>query len=427
MRAFEPPELAEQGDVAGWVRFIDAHFNLLYATVPWLRSHKGVITSGFVYADAANGLEQRWRPVLIANESTAGPSNGEGNSPFLNADSQIGTWLTEAAAARARRDVPGSGSPDAPLPVDGSSNPPPSTPNYDSNGNGDGVFASPGVDFDSDAVNLAEFQEDPDCFELMSQWVANGSQGERPMCGPISDVVNYECLNYLWGSRGYFVGLTGAAHYGANRAQDHLGYMGAICAPWSVQPWSDHWSFLRVVTRAWFEQLGTPARSAWQGWLYDYLRRAYVALTPAQTNGGAEYPVRPVPMKMCPPNYALSAMRAAIDRTNENQHHVLGVLRLRCVRVVNRADIPQQLEVHMSPPNGEPRHTLTLQGTAPRIYPLRQDIGQVDEALHPQDNYQKWIGCDSNSVLTALQVHTVRDADRVRITGMFPACNPRPQ
>ena len=451
----------------------------LYSHVTFLLSAQGVHTAGASVNAGEGGvkdkLPQGWRPVPLADELN-NPAGFQG-SPTKDNTYKVGTWLNELAAALARRDHPGQGTEDDPKPEQNVPRPGPLL--YEQQG-----YSSIEQGFDPEA-RVAPSHPDEENFINQARWAEGSVDGEgapgatgpgapqppNPGQPPNSrrEILKqiYHCDKSLSWVRsayheGMMVGLVGIQISPPDKDPNdisltYLGGLGSICAPWSDVSWSDHWRFVNVNTLDWFERDGRTARNAWPGRLVDFLTRAFIKLTPPQAEDldrlrnipatGVteiqEYQVRPVPMKMCPPNYVMSSMRAIV-----HGGVVKGIDRLRCVRNIPDSQnlaLPKTLEVSMTTGSEHQGYTMTAnneiksvgtpakrgidaQGDKVYSFPLRQDIGMVHPALvaNLPGVARRWVGCtDPDSmVISALQIHYDR-ATR-EIVSLMPACRVLP-
>lgn len=378
-----------------------------------------------------------WEPFILPNDEDI-PWLVEG-SPFSNTQFGMlwGTWLNPQALSYGRRDHPGGGTVNNPQPDEGSANSPGdiSYPNtgasYNEQVEGRGWSA---LDQDRHSnVIRTPWSADVGNFDEQFQWSETSMDGSNPPGGTFKGheydgyyELEYHCDNddrntsydspYA-GHKGYLIGAIGARTYKGE--MDGLTSYGSVCSPWSNKSWSDNWRFLGVTTTPWLEFEIQRARGIWPDYLVNLLKRAFYTLE----NETSEFALKPIALKTCPPNYAVSQVQFELNVEAE-MPYITSVEAFKCTPI--NSDVygggHELMTVYTNPQSKHDGYT--IDGIP---FNLRQDIGIVNPVHKTYEKETVWVGCAPNQVMVslAMQISTLASTEGMFI-GANPGCRNKP-
>ena len=142
------------------------------------------------------------------------------------------------------------------------------------------------------------------------------------------------CNNHFLGLNepGIAIGIMGNSENNSSQNPGRIENFHLICAPWSNAPYTDNWRFLFTTGRS------IQKKSSTAMIIFPYVERFKYALTRfLELRKDENIYIRPISLKMCPPNYALSSL-GTIQKNVNGENEVIGIKSITCTKINSSLD-----------------------------------------------------------------------------------------
>lgn len=207
------------------------------------------------------------------------------------------------------------------------------------------------------------------------------------------------------------ISLGGAIGFRGFPSKKGIGGLQTVCGPWNQDSYTENWRWLRKHGPVWAATAFGFQASSFRHKLYEALTRESFALKAT--------PLRPTPMKLCPPNHMLHGIELNMDNKV-----VRGVQALDCVAVhpsvsdrsAFRAPLRAPYDNNLGAIDGM-QQGYTLNG---EVYDLTQYIGYPPM---PDDTNGQLVSCKEPSYIVNSVTTAWTDGE---LTGVWLHCIPPP-
>lgn len=200
---------------------------------------------------------------------------------------------------------------------------------------------------------------------------------------------------------GMVVGLIGTSTHTYYNEEAAVASLGIICAPWSSQSWSDNWNWLLKFLRVRTEGGDARQNSVWQ----PVLRLALPFMIEQRQERESEPAyLRPMSMKMCPPNYMLKGVRLL-----HSEKTLRGISHLLCENMAG-----DKHEAPMRPESSGWNYLIKN-----KLFSLEQRIG---DTIRPQGD-SKELSCPEGQIVGGIQLTKPSPSE---VKHFWLECMPKP-
>jgi hypothetical protein len=216
---------------------------------------------------------------------------------------------------------------------------------------------------------------------------------------------------------GVIVGFVGATVNETNMVvgETSIGSLLAVCAPLSSLPYTDNWEHLYV--KGALSEPGQDNSGGRRGWqtLQEHLNYVYEKRSVTH-NSQQISQIRPLSMKLCPPNFLLNGVKISTFGDGEfGMEHASGLVGLECVAPENNPQSFSETSVFLDAFVDQ----YTIDGIP---FSLAQKIGLVDGG-EEDGRTSRILKCDDNKRPFAHGFESILDEDG-RLTQFMLLCGP---